>query len=56
MSNLKIIKKIERPPRKLIEKFKNYCTPNIADNLNRFSCVSSEIKKISGVSTNYYFV
>jgi len=47
MFTLKIIKDIKRPPQELVEKFKNYCTPNIADNLNRFSCVSSEIKKIN---------
>jgi len=47
MPNLKIIRKIKRPPQKLVEKFQKYCTPNIADNLNRYSCVSSEIKKIN---------
>ncbi|MDI3533982.1 MAG: hypothetical protein PWQ82_347 [Thermosediminibacterales bacterium] len=43
----RIFTNIKRPPRKLVEEFKNFCTPNIADNMNRFFCVASEIKMIN---------
>jgi len=52
MSNLgfRIVMNIERPPRELLEKFKDYPTPDIADCMNRFFCVTSEIKMINETS------
>ncbi|HBT49772.1 MAG: Dimethylmenaquinone methyltransferase [Caldanaerobacter subterraneus] len=49
MSNVgfRVIMNIKRPPRELVEKFKEFSTPNIADNMNRFFCVASEIKMIN---------
>ncbi|MDI3500327.1 MAG: hypothetical protein PWP22_98 [Thermoanaerobacter sp.] len=49
MSNIgfRVIMNIKRPPRELVEKFREFSTPNIADNMNRFFCVASEIKMIN---------
>ncbi|WP_422448015.1 RraA family protein [Thermoanaerobacterium sp. DL9XJH110] len=49
MSNVgfKVVMNIKRPPRELVEKFREFSTPNIADNMNRFFCVASEIKMIN---------
>ncbi|QOY38259.1 RraA family protein [Anaerobacillus isosaccharinicus] len=46
MSNvgLRIYTKIERPSRDLVEQFRDLPTPNIADNMGRFSCVDSQIR------------
>ncbi|RKL63570.1 RraA family protein [Thermoanaerobacteraceae bacterium SP2] len=46
MSNIgmRIYKNIKRPLKELVEGFRGLPTPNIADNMNRFFCVSSEIK------------
>lgn len=51
MSNygFRVITNIKRPPRELVESFREFCTPNIADNMNRFFCVASEIKMINQV-------
>ncbi|MDN5302118.1 MAG: hypothetical protein PWQ60_1632 [Thermoanaerobacteraceae bacterium] len=51
MSNygFRVITNIKRPPRELVESFREFCTPNIADNMNRFFCVASEIKLINQV-------
>ncbi|MFZ7120124.1 MAG: RraA family protein [Eubacteriaceae bacterium] len=49
MSNkgFRIIKKINRPSKDVLNQFKKYPTPNIADNINRFFCMSSKIKKMN---------
>lgn len=41
---MRIYKNIKRPNKELVEGFKGLPTPNIADNMNGFFCVNSEIK------------
>lgn len=49
MSNIgfRVIENIKRPEKDLIEKFKKYCTANIADNMNRFFCMDEKIKMVN---------
>ncbi len=51
MSNVgfRIYTKIERASKELVEGFKGLPTPNIADNMNRFSCVHAEIKPFNEI-------
>ncbi|MDK2934244.1 MAG: hypothetical protein PWP27_2054 [Clostridiales bacterium] len=50
MSNVgfRIYTKVERPPKELVEGFRGQATPNIADNMSRFSCVDTQIKSLNG--------
>jgi RraA family protein len=49
MSNIgfRIYTKVNRPDAKIVEAFRKLCTPNIADNMNRFGCVDAAIKPIN---------
>ena len=49
MSNIgfRIVMNIKRPPKEIIEKFKECSVSNIADGMNRFFCVAPEIKMIN---------
>ncbi len=49
MSHLgfRILKKIKRPPKSLVQKFKGIPAANIADCMNRFFCVDAKIKMIN---------
>ncbi|MDR2005886.1 MAG: RraA family protein, partial [Acidaminococcales bacterium] len=51
MSNagFRIFKKIHRPDKDIIEKFRGLPVANIADEMNRFSCVDARIKRINKV-------
>ncbi len=43
----RIFTDFDRPDQKIVEKFKNLCAANIADNMNRCFCLHSSIKKIN---------
>lgn len=49
MSNIgfRIYEKVKRPDRELVKAFGEFCTPNIADNMNRFGCVDPAIKPVN---------
>ncbi|KYZ75669.1 methyltransferase [Anaerosporomusa subterranea] len=49
MSNagFRIFKKVNRPDKDLIEQFKGLPVANIADEMNRFSCVDARIKRVN---------
>ena len=49
MSNtgFRIVMNIKRPPKEIIEKFKECSASIVADGMNRFFCVASEIKMIN---------
>jgi len=51
MSNagFRIFTKIHRPSRELVEQFKGLPVANIADEMNRFSCVDARIKPLNGI-------
>ncbi|VBB05094.1 demethylmenaquinone methyltransferase [Lucifera butyrica] len=52
MSNvgLRIFTQVKRPPQALIEGFAGIPVANIADNMNRMSCMNAKIRPISDVS------
>ncbi|WP_312423613.1 RraA family protein [Anaerospora hongkongensis] len=49
MSNagFRIYKKVNRPDKELIEQFRGLPVANIADEMNRFSCVDARIKRVN---------
>lgn len=43
----RIFTNFDRPDQKVVDEFKQFCTANIADNMNRCFCLDPAIKKIN---------